>query len=202
MTKAGELHMTTDLPGDLPATFTIKQAQALGVPEYSLPALIRRRLIERIGRGIYRRTDAEPADIDLIEISHRAPGATICLETALSRHGLSDWIPDRIDIALPRGHWHAPTRAPVTWHSFDPATFTIGRDEIRLNGSSAIGVYSAERSIIDAIRLRHREGYEVPYEALRRWLDRPGSRRRDLTDMAAHFPRAETALLDALRILG
>ena len=36
----------------------------------------------------------------------------------------------------------------------------------------ALGVYSAERSIIDAFRLRHQEGEELAIEALRRWLRR------------------------------
>lgn len=52
----------------------------------------------------FRRADtAGGADPDLLEIAYRAPHATLCLTTALARHGLSDAIPARIDVALPRG---------------------------------------------------------------------------------------------------
>jgi hypothetical protein len=64
-----------------------------------------------------------------------------------------------------------------------------------------LGVYSAERSVIDAFRLRHREGEETAIEALRRWLARPGAMPADLLAMARLFPKVEPSLLHALRIL-
>jgi len=78
------------------------------------------------------------------------------MTTALARHGLTDEIPARIDIALPRGHWQPKTSAPATWHSFHPATFNLGRDQLPLTTELPIGLYNPPRSIIDAYRLRHR----------------------------------------------
>ncbi|KUL40718.1 hypothetical protein [Actinoplanes awajinensis] len=41
--------------------------------------------IEAVGRGLFRRTDADLlADIDLLEIARRAPLATVCLTSALA----------------------------------------------------------------------------------------------------------------------
>jgi len=64
-----------------------------------------------------------------------------------------------------------------------------------------IGIYSAERSIIDVIRLRHREGSDVAWEALRRWLSQPGRSPAQLIELARQFPRAEPALRRALEVL-
>jgi hypothetical protein len=159
-------------------------------------------LIEAIGRGLYRRTDiGQSTDIDLLEIARRAPGATLCLTTALARHGLTDEIPATIDVALPRGQHRPATTAPITWHLFDPNTFDIGRTELALDAHSSIGLYGPDRSIIDAIRLRHREGSELGYNALKRWLGRPGSSPAELLSMALRFPQAEKALRQALEIL-
>jgi hypothetical protein len=44
----------------------------------------------------------------------------------------------------------------------------------------------AKRSIIDAARLRHREGPELAYGALRRWLRQPGPSPAELLAMARH----------------
>jgi hypothetical protein len=46
--------------------------------------------IVALGGGVYRWADAPPADDDLVEIAERVPQATICLETALARHGPAD----------------------------------------------------------------------------------------------------------------
>jgi predicted transcriptional regulator of viral defense system len=185
----------------LPATFSYSQALGAGISERQLYRLRDRGAIESIGRGLYRRHDADVADVDLIEIARRAPSATLCLTTALARHGLTDEIPSRIDVALPRGRHRPATSAPVAWHWFDRATFEIGRTKLPLDPETSIRLYSPERSIIDAFRLRHREGPEPAYTALRRWLRRRGASPTDLLTMARRFPNAERALREALEIL-
>ena len=127
--------------------------------------------------------------------------ATICLTSALARHDLTDTIPARIDIALPRGHRRPTTAAPVTWHGFTAEKFTIGRGTLPLSGRATIGLYGAERSIIDAFRLRHYEGPDVAHEALRRWLRRREASPAALIRMAEHFRKALPALRAALEIL-
>ena len=185
----------------LPATFSYSEALRAGLSERRLYRLRDQGVLESIGWGLYRRHDDGEADVDLIEIARRAPSATLCLTTALARHGLTDEIPSRIDVALPRGRHRPVTSAPVAWHWFDRATFEIGRTELPLDPETSIGLYSPERSIIDAMRLRHREGPELAYTALRRSLSRRGASPAQLLAMARKFPNAERALREALEIL-
>ncbi|MFE9691547.1 type IV toxin-antitoxin system AbiEi family antitoxin domain-containing protein [Micromonospora sp. NPDC005806] len=187
--------------GVLPATFTYSQALSAGLTEWQLYRLRDHGLIEPVGRGLYRRHDAEAVDIDLIEVARRSPLATLCLTTALARHGLIDEIPSRIDVALPRGRHRPVTIAPVAWHSFDPATFDIGRTNLPLDLETSIGLYSPERSIVDAFRLRHREGPDLAYAALRRWLRQRGASPSRLLAMARQFPKVERPIREALEIL-
>ncbi|MEU8020948.1 type IV toxin-antitoxin system AbiEi family antitoxin domain-containing protein [Micromonospora haikouensis] len=122
----------------LPATFSYSEALAAGISEWRLYRLRDQGLIESLGRGLYRRRDAEATDLDLVETARRASAATLCLTTALARHGLTDEIPARIDVALPRGRHRPVTVAPVAWHWFDPATFQIGRTELPLDPERAV----------------------------------------------------------------
>lgn len=154
-----------------------------------------------LSRGVYRRADAPLGDEDLVEVALRAPEATLCLVTALARHELTDQIADRIDVALPRSQRPPRVSAPARWHRFDEATFALGRGRVELDPGVWIGLYTAERCILDAFRLRHLEGEELAVEALRRWLRRPGSVPSALLNLARAFPKAEPALLAALRIL-
>jgi hypothetical protein len=156
--------------------------------------------VERVGRGLYRRTDREPVDYDLIEIAVKARRPTLCLISALARHELTDIIPSVHDVALPRGVWRPLVSAPVRWHQFDASTFDIGRDEISVDEMHSLGLYDPPRSIVDAYRLRHEVGPEVANEALRRWL-RSGGKPVELMRMTKAFPAARSAVLNALQIL-
>ena len=91
--------------------------------------------------------------------------------------------------------------APVTWHKFARAAFEVGRESLPIDGHR-IGIYDAQRSIIDTFRLRHLEGYDLAIEALKRWLRKRGSHPAALLAMARRVdPRSEVAIRKALEIL-
>lgn len=168
----------------------------------NLQSLLEAGSIERISRGLYRRTDLPPTDLDLAEIAAKSELATICLASALAKYELIDEIPSRIDLAIPRTARLPKTDAPIRWHRFDPDTFELGRLHLTLDGEdSEIAIYSAERSIVDAFRLRGQAGYEMANEALKNWLNLRGSHPVDLIKIAEQLPRATQPLASALSIL-
>jgi hypothetical protein len=191
----------SDLREQLGDTFTYGEAKRAGVGDRRLYAMRDSGEIFALGGGVYRWADAPLADSDLIEIAERVPHATLCLETALARHGLIDAIPVAIDIAIPRGSTRPVLQAPSRIHQFDPPTFDLGREELEVGARRPLGLYSAERSLVDVVRLRHLEGSEVAWEALRRWLGRPARSPAQLIELAQRFPRTEPALRQALEIL-
>lgn len=182
----------------LPATFRYSEALA-HISERQLRRLVDDGSIIALSRGLYRKSDWL-GDEDLIEIAVKAPQATLCLRSALARHDLIDDIPAEIDIAIPRGSWTPETTAPVRWRHFDPDSFDIGRGRLDIEGGRSIGIYSAERCIIDAFRMRHLEGADLANEALKRWLRR-GGQPSELLSLARSFPRTQTALRETLEIL-
>ncbi|MHC4851866.1 MAG: type IV toxin-antitoxin system AbiEi family antitoxin domain-containing protein, partial [Planctomycetota bacterium] len=157
-------------------------------------------LIEPLGRGLFMRAGTA-GDPDLIEIAARAPSATLCLASALARHGLTDEIPDSIHVAIERSRRPPRTEAPVTWHRFDEATITIDRQEFKVTNGYTLGVYGPRRSIIDTFKLRHIEGHDTAIEALRRWLKRRGNQPSSLLATLRHFPTAERSVRAALEVL-
>jgi len=189
--------------GELPKqAFSQSEASRAGIDSRKLYRLLEKQEIERISRGLYRRTDLPTVDLDLTEIAGRRSDATICLESALAHHDLIDAIPTRTDIAIPRGQKPVKTQAAVDWHQFDRATFQIGRTSLATGDSGLdIGLYSAERSIVDAFRLRGATGYETGIEALRNWLKHPTSQPAKLFEIARSLPRAIGPLRTALEIL-
>ena len=184
----------------LPTIFSYKDAKEHGLSDRKLYSLRDEGEIEQLGRGLFCLAGTE-GDPDLLEIAFRSADATLCLGTALARHGLSDEIPAAIDVALPRKARQPAVSAPARWHRFDPKTFAIGRDTLAI-GDLAIGIYNPERSICDAFRLQHLEGTGQANEALKRWLRRRGAQPSQLLRMARRFgPRAETPIREALEVL-
>lgn len=189
------------LPPSLPPAFSYTHARQAGVSDRALRNLRDRGLIEPLSRGLYLRSDTPPQDTDLLQIAARAPEATLCLRSALARHQLIDEIPAEIDLALPRGRRTPSTTAPVRWHRFARDSYDVGRETINLAPGLTVGIYTAERCIVDAFRLRHQEGPELAHEALKAWLRQRGTHPARLMATAASFPRAQAALRAALEIL-
>jgi len=182
-------------------TFRYSEARAAGLSDGRLYRLRDTGAVLAIGGGVYRWADAPPVDLDLIEIAERVRSATLCLETALARHGLIDSIPAAIDIAIPRGNTRPVLKAPCRLHQFDRPTFDLGRETFDVGARTPIGIYSAERSLIDIVRTRHLQGTDIAWEALRRWLRQPGRSPAQLIELSNHFSGAEPALRQALGVL-
>lgn len=189
------------LPKGFP--FTVSEASRLGVPKASLYRFRDLGVIDQLGPGLYFLSQSLDADLDLLEAAYKAPLATICLSSALARHGLIDEIPSTIDLALPRGKTPPKIAGPITWHQFNKATFDLDRTLVPIEGveDARIGIYSAERSIVDAFRLRASAGYETGIEALRNWLKRPGSQPARLMELSTAIPRSKGPLRVAMEVL-
>lgn len=176
-------------------------AQAAGLSKSALYRAANRGAYDRIARGIYRPADAPAADWDWIEAAARRADATICLTSALAIHDLTDTIPDVLDVAIPRGARVPATQAAIRWHVFAKATFDVGRTRIPIPGAELqIGLYSAERCIADAFRLRGELGYDLGRDALKEWLRR-GGKPAQLIAVAGRLPRAKGPVLQALELL-
>lgn len=186
---------------ELGPVFRWAQAHDAGVSQSRLYQWLGSGLIERVGHGLYLRSDAPAVDLDLIEVAIAAPEATLCLATALARHDLIDEIPSAIHLALPKNRNRPKLSAPVSWHHFDPATFTIGRGRLEVAPGFNIWLYDAPRSIVDAYRLRHLQGHEMARGALRTWVQRPGSQPSTLLQVAERFPKALRSLRNDLEVL-
>lgn len=183
------------------APLTPATARQQGMSRSTLHRAARDGTLERIARGIYLPADANNADWEWIEAASRRPEATICLPSALARHDLTDEIPATLNVAIHREARIPAGTSAITWHRFHTATFDLGRDEVPIPGTDqTIGLYTPERSIVDAFRLRGTIGYELPLQALKEWLRRGGKPNR-LIALARQLPRSQGPLIAALETL-
>lgn len=187
----------------LPNRLSYKDLSSQGLTRHGLDRLIESGEFERVAPGLFLRSGlTDDTTAAWIAIATKRPDATLCLLTALSLHELTDEIPTRSDIAIPRGAQPVTVHhAPIAWHRFDADTFSVGRTEHALPDGSSIGLYSSERTLIDLFRLRHAWGSDLALDALKQWLRRRGNSPGSLLTMAEDFPKARPAIRQALEVL-
>lgn len=181
--------------------FRSKDALAAGVSWRDLYALRDGGEILELSRGLYRLHGAAGiSHLDFVAVCGRAPQGMICLNSALMYWDLSDEIPAQVHLAVPSGS-HRPVidYPPTRVHVFHASTFLIGRLEVAAATGERFWVSDRERTVVDAIRLRHLLGDDMAFAALRRYLDAQPMMAR-LADVARPL-RAWSALSAALRIL-
>jgi predicted transcriptional regulator of viral defense system len=160
----------------LPPTFTTAQARQAGLSSRDLAALVSDDAVDELTRGVYRRTDApETAHADLLAVHTRAPHAVICGESALALHELIDDIPTAVHIAVPRGTRRpAISYPPIVVAQYAAKNFDLNIEEYEAAAGEFVPVYDAARSVVDAMRHRHRIGETLALAALGRYLRASG----------------------------
>lgn len=182
--------------------FRSREAVAAGVSWRDLYALRDEGDILELSRGLFQLADAAGVgNVDFVAVCARAPHGMIALESALSYWDLTDEIPSTVHLAVPEGT-HRPTidHPPTTVHVFRAPMFDLGRIEVRERDGERFWITDRERTVVDAIRLRHRLGESEAHRALRRYLGQPRPKLARLVDVAREL-RASTAVGAALRVL-
>ena len=171
---------------DLPATFTTRIARGRGLHPRDLYRLRDNGDVLELSRGVFRRVDAPVASLpDLLAVAYRVPTAIVCCVSALVVHNLTDELPVTVQIAVPR-HQRPPhiEYPPTEVFRFDSATFDLGLSSVAAAPDEYVRIYSAERTIVDLMRLRQRLGEPLAYTALRRYLRRRDARPGELLSLA------------------
>jgi len=183
-------------------TFTTGQARDAGLAWRELYKLRDTGEVIEITRGVFRFADAPPlAYPEFVAVARRAPHATICLTSALQWWGLTDELPREVHLAVRRGtHRPTITYPPTRVHVFDASTFDVGRVRADAGDNEPIWISSADRTIVDMMRLRHRVGPDLALNSIRRYLASPDASPGALLRLARTL-RVQTAVAAALEAL-
>jgi predicted transcriptional regulator of viral defense system len=109
----------------------------------------------------------------------------ICAVSAAAAHNLTDELPPRVQVAVPRGR-HRPhiSYPPVQVLSFDVATFELGLRHLEAAPGERVRIYDPARTVVDLMRLRHHTGEDLALTVLRRYLRTQGAEPATLLEYA------------------
>ncbi|HEX3609298.1 MAG TPA: type IV toxin-antitoxin system AbiEi family antitoxin domain-containing protein [Solirubrobacterales bacterium] len=186
--------MTTSQPGTIKflnerfgeRPFRVSEAVASGVSSTTLYRLRQKGELATVARGVVQLPEAGTGMLSgLAVVSARVPGGTICLNSALALWDLTDEVPAKVHVAVPRGaHRPSVDRPPTRVHVFASGTFEVDRRQARTDADEPFWVYSPERSVIDAIRMGRWVGHDLALHALRRYMAQRGASPARLAELA------------------
>lgn len=157
----------------LGAFFRPSQLDALGLSYDQLQRLVAAGTVERVARGLYRLTAADPTEhYSLAAACTRVPRSIVCLLSALKVHCIGTQLPREVWLAIP--HKARPPRVPgvqTRLLRFSGAAWTCGVVATDFEGVPA-RITSPARTVVDCFRFSRHVGWDVAREALRDALHR------------------------------
>ena len=145
-----------------------------GLPGAYLGRLVRERLVERVGRGLYRSRSVEITEQHtLAEVCRRVPQGVVCLLSALRFHNLTTQSPTEIWLALGnKARVPKTDLLPLRIVRFSAIALATGIDEALIEGVP-VRVYDPAKTVVDCFKFRNKIGLDVALEALRAgWQER------------------------------
>ncbi len=143
-----------------------------GLHHETLRRLCDEGVLEKVGRGLYRLSDAEVSTFhDLALASAKAPKGVICLLSALLFHEITTQLPNEVWIALNRRN-----RVPRLEHPrlrvvyFSKSAMAEGIDTHYVDNVQ-INVTNPSKTIADCFKFRNKIGLDVALEALKEGLE-------------------------------
>lgn len=144
-----------------------KDLMTMGISREMLRYLYKKRLIDRVGRGLYQLSGQMLEHRSLIEAAKLAPKGVICLLSALRFHEIGTQEPYEVWMALPNKAWR-PRIKTILFRFVYPSekVFSEGIQVVQLPGGT-IRIYNPAKTVVDTFKFRNKIGLDVAVEALR-----------------------------------
>jgi predicted transcriptional regulator of viral defense system len=145
-----------------------RDLDAHGIPRIYLTRLVRRGLLERVGRGLYTLPDAEVSEHrTLAEAARQVPHGVVCLLSALRFHELTTQNPFEVWMAVHHKAWSPRSDGPpLRIVRMSGSAFDSGVEFHQIEGVT-VRVYGAAKTVADCFKFRSKVGLDVALEALR-----------------------------------
>lgn len=144
------------------------QLEDLGIGGGQLRSLVAAGTVERVARGLYHLTEAEPTEHhSLAAVCALVPRSIACLLSALQVHGIGTRLSPEVWLAIP--HKARAPRVPgirMRLLRFSGASWNYGVGDIEFEGVPA-RITNPARTVVDCFRFERLVGREAAMEALR-----------------------------------
>ena len=148
---------------------TTKDVTNNNIPKVYLTKMVRNNIIERIGRGVYIKSNDIPDD--MVVLQNKSKNAIYSNTTSLFLHGLSNRLPIKYDITIKSGYnGSLQNSSNVNLFYVKKELLDLGVMNYKLDSGYSIRIYDIERTICDIIKNKKKLDQELVNKAIREYF--------------------------------
>ena len=153
--------------------YTTSELKDMGYSYYKIGQMEENSQLHRINRTTYENLSYKGDENDFINAAAYVPDGVICLMSAAVYYNLTAYIPDAVEIAIPRKAKVStiPEWPPMKIHYYTDERYALGMVTVQ-EGKNQFRIYDIEKTVVDIVFYREKVGIEETKEILHSYLRR------------------------------
>ncbi len=163
---------TAILPKDQ-KIISMKELKEKGFSQYKVSKLVDEGKLIKLNKSYFENAEYQGEESDFYYAEAYAPRGVICLLSAAVYYHLTTFIPDAIDVAIPRKAKIStmPDRPQMNVHHYTDDRHELGVITVT-EGNNEFHIYDMEKTVVDVVFYREKIGIEETKEILVTYLQR------------------------------
>jgi predicted transcriptional regulator of viral defense system len=151
--------------------YTVSELKNMGYSYYKINKLVNDGLLCKINRCTYENLSYTGEENDFFYAGAFVPNGVICLMSAARYYGLTNFLPDSVDVAIERKKKVStlPDWPEIKIFYFDSARMNVGINEID-EGGNTFNIFDIDKTVVDIVYYRNKLGIEETAEVLRNYM--------------------------------
>lgn len=152
---------------------TTTELKNMGYTYYKIDKLEKVGILSRINRSTYENLDYKGDENDFFSAEAYVPNGVICLMSAARYYGLTNFLPDAVDVAIERKKKvnTLPEWPEIRIFYFSQSRMDIGVKKI-YEGKNCFHIFDIEKTVVDIIYYKNKIGIEETSEVFKNYLKR------------------------------
>ena len=151
--------------------FSTKELRERGFSQYKISKMVEEGKLTKLNRSYYENNGYRGEESDFYYATAYAPQGVICLHSAAVYYNLTTYIPDAVDVAIPR---KAKISTLPDWPQMNVHYYTDDRYDLGIckveEGKNGFRIYNIEKTVVDIVFYREKVGIEETKEILTTYL--------------------------------
>lgn len=153
--------------------FSMQELKDKGFSQYKVSKLVSEGKLIKLNKSHYENVEYHGEESDFYYAEAYAPKGVICLLSAAVYHHLTTFVPDAVDVAIPR---KAKVSTMPDWPQMKVHHYTDDRHDLGVitvkEGNNEFRIYDIEKTVVDIVFYREKVGIEETKEILVTYLQR------------------------------
>lgn len=153
--------------------FSMKELKDLGLSQYKISKLVEDGKLVKLNKSYFENADYTGEESDFYYAEAYAPQGVICLLSAAVYYNLTTFIPESVDVAIPRKAKVStiPDQPRMNVHHYTDDRHELGITCVK-EGGNRFRIYDIEKTVVDIVFYREKVGIEETKEILVNYLQR------------------------------